>query len=293
MRTSLIKSRNIDNSFMSEADIRSRAPAAFSLTKADHLTDRYQSLQTSSLLPLMADYGYFPVQAAQTRPRRLSDMLKAHASVSEHRHHLISFARAEDLQRPDRPEVTLFNSHNGSGAVRLFAGIYRMICSNGIVIGSGTEARIYHSKSAMSGFEDMLRQVVTTVPEVLATMERMKGVTISYPQALQMAEKAVSLRWNRFDKHLDKYDVMHPKGSFYTLDTIIDTLRAKRGDDTENDLYTIFNIIQENVMRGNTFVKSVTTSEPHGIMRKARPVNSVKAHTDLNAKLWAAVKECI
>jgi hypothetical protein len=46
-------------------------------------------------------------------------------------------------------------------------------------------------------------------------------------------------------------------------------------------------------MRGNAFVKSVTTSEPHGIMRKSRPVNSVKAHTDLNAKLWTAMKECI
>ena len=286
MRTSLIKSRNIDNSFMSEADIRSRAPAAFSVTKADHLTDRYQSLQTSSLLPLMADYGYFPVQAAQTRPRRLSDMLKVHASVSEHRHHLISFARAEDLQRPDRPEVTLFNSHNGSGAVRLFAGIYRMICSNGIVIGSGTEARIYHSKSAMSGFEDMLRQVVRNVPEVLATMERMKGVVVSYEQARQMAENAVALRWKR-------YDGGDEKGSFYNNDTVLGALKAKRIEDMSYDLYTVFNRIQENVMRGNAFVKSVTTSEPHGIMRKARPVNSVKAHTDLNAKLWAAVKECI
>lgn len=291
MRTSLIKSRNIDNSFMSEADIRSRAPAAFSVTKADHLTDRYQSLQTSSLLPLMADYGYFPVQAAQTRPRRLSDMLKAHASgsdasVSEHRHHLISFARADDLMKTDRPEVTLFNSHNGSGAVRLFAGIYRMICSNGIVIGNGTEARIYHSKSAMSGFEDMLRQVVKNVPEVLATMERMKGVVVSYEQARQMAENAVALRWKR-------YDGGDEKGSFYNNDTIIGALRAKRSEDYGLDLYTVFNVIQENVMRGNAFVKSVTTSEPHGIMRKARPVNSVKAHTDLNAKLWAAVKECI
>lgn len=285
MRTSLIKSRNIDNSFMSEADIRSRAPAAFSITKADHLTDRYQSLQTSSLLPLMADYGYFPVQAAQTRPRK-NLMVQVENRYNEHRHHLISFARADDLMKTDRPEVTLFNSHNGSGAVRLFAGIYRMICSNGIVIGNGTEARIYHSKSAMSGFEDMLRQVVKNVPEVLATMERMKGVVVSYEQARQMAENAVALRWKR-------YDGSDEKGSFYNDDTILSVLRAKRSEDYGLNLYTVFNIIQENVMRGNTYVKSITTSEPHGIMRKARPVNSVKAHTDLNAKLWAAVKECI
>lgn len=289
MRTSLIKSRNADNSFMSEADILSRAPAAFSVTKADHLTDRYQSLQTSSLLPILADYGYFPVQAAQTRPRKMSDVLKA----AEHRHHLISFARAEDLQRPDRPEVTLFNSHNGSGAVRLFAGIYRMICSNGIVVGNGVEARIYHNKAAMMGFEDMLRKVVANVPEVLATMERMKGITLSYSQVVNMAENAVALRWQRFDPQLARYDVMHPKGVFYNDETVLNALSSKRLEDRGDNLYTVFNRIQENVMRGNAFVKSVTASDPDGIMRKARPVNSVKAHTDLNAKLWDAVKDVI
>lgn len=286
MRTSLIKSRNADNSFMSEADVLSRAPAAFSVTKADHLTDRYQSLQTSSLLPILADYGYFPVQAAQTRPRRLSDIAKAHASASEHRHHLISFARAEDLQRPDRPEVTLFNSHNGSGAVRLFAGIYRMICSNGIVVGNGVEARIYHNKAAMMGFEDMLRKVVANVPEVLATMERMKSITLSYSQVVKMAENAVALRW-------DKHDGSDKKGVFYNDETVLNALSSKRLEDCGDNLYTVFNRIQENVMRGNIGVLSVSEAAPFGIMRKARPVNSVKAHTDLNAKLWDAVKECI
>jgi hypothetical protein len=289
MRQSLIKSRNADNSLMSEADILSRAPAAFSVTKADHLTDRYQSLQTSSLLPILADYGYFPVQAAQTRPRKMSDVLKA----AEHRHHLISFARAEDLQRPDRPEVTLFNSHNGSGAVRLFAGIYRMICSNGIVVGNGVEARIYHNKAAMMGFEDMLRKVVANVPEVLATMERMKSITLSYSQVVKMAENAVALRWQRFDPQLARYDVMHPKGVFYNDETVLNALSSKRLEDRGDNLYTVFNRIQENVMRGNIGVLSVSESAPFGTMRKARPVNSVKAHTDLNAKLWDAVKECI
>jgi hypothetical protein len=216
----------------------------------------------------------------------LSDIAKAHASASEHRHHLISFARAEDLQRPDRPEVTLFNSHNGSGAVRLFAGIYRMICSNGIVVGNGVEARIYHNKSAMMGFEDMLRKVVANVPEVLATMERMKGITLSYSQVVKMAENAVALRW-------DKHDGSDKKGVFYNDETVLNALSSKRLEDCGDNLYTVFNRIQENVMRGNIGVLSVSEAAPFGIMRKARPVNSVKAHTDLNAKLWDAVKECI
>jgi hypothetical protein len=177
--------------------------------------------------------------------------------------------------------------------VRLFAGIYRMICSNGIVVGNGVEARIYHNKAAMMGFEDMLRKVVANVPEVLATMERMKSITLSYSQVVKMAENAVALRWERFDPQLAMHDVMPPKGVFYNDETVLNALSSKRLEDCGDNLYTVFNRIQENVMRGNIGVLSVSEAAPFGTMRKARPVNSVKAHTDLNAKLWQVMKDII
>jgi hypothetical protein len=168
-----------------------------------------------------------------------------------------------------------------------------MICSNGIVVGTGVEARIYHNKAAMMGFEDMLRKVVANVPEVLATMDRMKGITLSYSQVVKMAENAVALRWQRFDSQLARYDVMHPKGVFYNDETVLNALSSKRLEDRGDNLYTVFNRIQENVMRGNIGVLSVSEAAPFGTMRKARPVNSVKAHTDLNAKLWQVMKDII
>lgn len=278
MRQSLIKSRHPSNSILSMEEIIARAPAAFATSKASHLTDRYAALHTSDLIPVLADHGYFPVQAAQTRARK--------GSTTEHKHHLISFARIGDLPRSDRPEITLFNSHDGSGAVRLFAGIYRMICSNGIVIGDGIGARVYHSQRQLEGFEDLLRQTIQNVPKVLETMERMKSVRLGYQEAAVMADRALSLRWKRLDQNT-------ATGVYYTNDTVNNVVQAQRDEDYGDDAYRLFNRIQENVLRGNAFVRSITAKHPEGVTRKARPIASVKEHTNINEKLWNIVEEYV
>lgn len=283
MRQSLIKSRHPSNSILSMEEIIARAPAAFATSKASHLTDRYAALHTSDLIPVLADHGYFPVQAAQTRARK--------GSTTEHKHHLISFARVEDLPRSDRPEITLFNSHDGSGAVRLFAGIYRMICSNGIVIGDGIGARVYHSQRQLEGFEDLLRSTIANVPKVLETMERMKQVTLSLREAEMMADKALSLRWKPLEPLLWKEK--RDNGVYYTSSTIDNVVQAQRAEDNGLDAYRLFNRIQENVLRGNAFVRSITAKRPEGVTRKARPIASVKEHTNINEKLWNIVEEYV
>lgn len=283
MRQSLIKSRHPSNSILSMEEIIARAPAAFATSKASHLTDRYAALHTSDIIPVMADHGYFPVQAAQTRARKGSD--------GDHRHHLLSFAKIDDLPRSDRPEITLFNSHDGSGAVRLFAGIYRMICSNGIVIGDGSSTRVYHTERQLNGFEDMLRQTIQNVPKVLETMERMKSVQLSIRHAELMADKALSLRWKPLEPMPG--EERRGNGVYYTGATIDDVVRARREEDAGVDAYRLFNRIQENVLRGNAFVRSITTKHPEGVTRKARPISSVKEHTTINEKLWNIVEEYV
>jgi len=52
------------------------------------------------------------------------------------------------------------------------------------------------------------------------------------------------------------------------------------------DAFTVFNRIQEGVIRGNAFVKSLNTTHPEGHMRKARNVSSIKEHVRINSELW-------
>jgi hypothetical protein len=67
---------------------------------------------------------------------------------------------------------------------------------------------------------------------------------------------------------------------------VADVLRVSRYEDNYMDAFTVFNRIQEGVIRGNAFVKSLSDKHPNGVMRKARAVNSVKENIRINSELW-------
>ena len=266
----VIFSRNADNSVLSTERIKSLAPAVYSDTRAASLTDRYVSLHTSDVLPVMADYGYFPTQAAQKRSRTASP---------QHAAHMMAFSRTVDIIEAGdiRPEIILYNSHDGTGSVKLFAGVFRFICSNGIVAGDGFQSRIYHSK-ALTGFEEMLRNTVATLPSLMGRIDRMRGVSLSTGDVHDMAIAGVATRWADYTGQT--------RGAYAVAQTVKDVMNVRRNGDEGYDAWTVFNRIQEGVVRGNALIRSITEKQPEGVMRKARPVNSIKEAVRINTALW-------
>jgi hypothetical protein len=76
------------------------------------------------------------------------------------------------------------------------------------------------------------------------------------------------------------------KGVFATQTTVNNVLQPQRVQDNMMDAFTVFNRIQEGVIRGNAFVKSLNATHPEGHMRKARNVSSIKEHVRINSELW-------
>lgn len=310
-RQSLIFSRNQDNGALSIDTIKQLAPAVYGDTKAQHLTDRYVSLHTSDLIPVMQDYGYVPVQAAQRKSRKLKAMnhiasslknsgiilensgnnpeilQKALAIQEAQNAHLISFAHVDTLfSNTERPEIILYNSHDGSSSVQLYAGCYRFICSNGIVAGEGFSQRMYHSKTGMQGFEQILRNTVESLPLMQERIHALKQVQLTYEQQVELAKTSVKSRWELLEDRTAEDQF----GTFANANTIQNALRVQRMGDTGNDAFTVFNRIQEAVIRGKAYVQSHTKATPYGTLRKARPVNSAKESIRVNTELWDAVE---
>ena len=283
MSKHVIFSRNNDNGILTADRIRQLAPAVYAGTKADHLTNRYVPLHTADLIPVLADYGYQPVQAAQKRNRKANP---------EHSMHMLAFAHVNNIgvQSDLRSEIVLYNSHDGTGAVRIFAGAFRFICSNGIVAGDGFQSRTYHNRTAMAAFEDVLRNTINNLPLMMDRIEKMRSIIIDAEQARDMAIKAVATRWQTLSA-----DNFGKRGVYATNRTVDDVLQAQRIDDTTNDAFTVFNRIQENIIRGNAFIKSITDvdNNPDGMMRKARPINSIKQHQQINTDLWNIADELV
>lgn len=278
MSRHVIFSRNSNNGALSTERIQQLAPAVFSTSKHERLTDRYVSLHTSDVIPVLADYGYQPVQAAQKRSR------SADPAFAQH---MMAFAKVDEVTsavQEFRPEIILYNSHDGSGSVKLFAGAFRFICSNGIVAGDGFSSRIYHSKSLLA-FEEMLRSTVETLPALMAKIDRLRSIELSTAQVYDLAIAGVATRWEDYTGQT--------KGSYAVSQTVKDVMQAQRYEDRGYDAWTVFNRIQEGVVRGNAFVRSITEAHPEGVMRKARALSSIKQHVAVNQKLWNLADELV
>jgi hypothetical protein len=227
----------------------------------------------------MADYGYFPTQAAQ------KSVTKASPVAAEHKSHMVAFAKRDDTGNGNvRGEIIVYNSHDGTSAVRLFAGAYRFICSNGIVAGEGMQQRIHHTVKSLASFEESLRTTVANLPMVLAALDAARTITLDGQQRYELAKQAVMKRWAMYDDTIVDVEGRPIKGSYATTKTLSDALGVQRSEDDLSDAFTVWNRIQENVLRGNVMIKSIT--ENNIGMRKARPITAVAEHVRVNTELF-------
>jgi hypothetical protein len=276
MKQNLIFSRRADNGILSVDGIMQRAPSVFAEDKSGRLTSRYHSLNTSDLLPVLADYGYHPVQAAQKRARK---------GEQRHAAHMVAFAKDADGDGGLRSEIIAYNSHDGTSGVKLFAGAYRFICSNGIIAGEGFKANVRHTHRAMAGFEEMLQGIITSLPKMMDTIATLRQRHMDYDEAKELATKAVQLRWDFLEGAYVPDDMS--KGTYATDKTVRDALSCQRREDDTFDAWTVLNRIQENVVRGNVMVRSITDRSQGE--RKARPIASIQEHVRVNQQLFDMV----
>src|SRR5579864_73413 len=124
---------NKDQTPLTLEEIGQRAPSALATRPFDAMSAKYGFVPTSGVIEAMIVAGFQPFSAVQSRTRvpGKGDFTK----------HMLRF-RHEDVSQSLAvgevvPEVVLINSHYGSSAYKLIAGLYRLICSNGLMVSDG------------------------------------------------------------------------------------------------------------------------------------------------------------
>lgn len=284
----LIFSRAHNNAELTLADIAQRAPAALAASPADSVSDRYQHVSTIDAIEVLSDSGWVPVQAAQK---------KARTGSPEHAQHLVSFAPRDGLAdySESRPEIILYNSHDAKSALKLFAGVFRFICSNGIVAGEGFQSRVRHTGESALEFESMLHGVVQSLPQMMDSIQRMRSQTLTQVQALELAANVAALRWNdprgvSYDPNGENPDL---RGSYFGKATLEQMVTPQRYEDSKPDAWSVFNRIQESAIRGGAPVISFTDKNPRGTYRRSRPIASVSESVRVNRGAWDCVESIL
>ena len=183
---------------------------------------------------------------------------------------MIRFRREDQLQQAEAREVIMINSHDGSSAYKLSAGVFRLVCSNGLVVGKeDTRQTVRHSGNVLDEVIEGACRIVADFDQVTHDMEVMKSIKLEKPLMLAYAEAAIEARFDGEVKPVTAEQVLRPR----------------RQADTGADIWTVFNRVQENVIKGGLYG---TSKDAHGrtLHRKTREVKGIDQNDVLNRALW-------
>lgn len=251
--------QNIDG--LTQEQILRACPSVFAESAHDSRSERYMYIPTITILDALHDAGFAPTTVMQSKSRDLTrqDFTK----------HLIRLRKFDDLgyEKPDVHEVVLVNSHDGTSAYNLYSGIFRLVCTNGMIVGDiGSTMKVYHKGNVVDQVVESTLTIVEESEQVMEDIEVMKQIELSRPEQLLLAEMSMKARFD-----VDEEVPYQPS----------DFLRPHRREDVGNDLYRTFNVIQENAIKGG-----VSRRDSKGQRHTTREIKGIDQNVRTNRLLW-------
>jgi len=261
---------NLNNKeFKTKSEIRELANSIFTTQGAPGTSDKYAHISTEKIIDDMQLLGWGVVDAKQVKARKGEGYQK----------HLVVF-RNNDIQITAEdgdnvfPQILLTNSHDGKNAFTFTAGLFRMVCENGLVVSSREfeNMKIRHYGYSFEELQDTIKAMVEKLPLTVESLNKFRQVELSQEQALDFAKKALEVRLGQLDNiQIDLQDLLTPT----------------RSEDRGNDLWSVYNVVQEKLIHGMFNYKYGVKS------RKARKIKNFKQDLVINERLYDLALEYV
>ena len=234
--------------------IRSLAPSVFTTEKAKHLSDKYIQTPTIKVVEDLMNLGWEVTKVQEVKSRKYKGFQK-HLLVFQNPSIVIKGANGDD----SFPQILLTNSHDGKAAFNFRVGIFRLVCSNGLVISDADFGvmSIRHMNYTFESLQAKVAEMIGKLPKLVQKINLFKSKELTETQMNDFATKASELRTKK------------------TVN-IMDVLTPTRTEDQGNDLWVVFNRVQEKILGG-----SYTSGG-----RKARSVKNFQQDIKLNEQLF-------
>lgn len=244
------------------------APSIFASAAHHSTSERYEFLPTIDVVDALRAEGFQPVQAFQTKTRMVDRRpFVKHTIRFRHEAHNFKEERGSEFH------LLLQNSHVGSSSFQIQAGVYRMVCSNGMIIADSVldTHRVRHSgrKATLDNCIEGVYRIVDGVETVEDQIADWQGRVLPEPVQEVFAKAAAQLRWGDDAPIKPRQLLSHRRW-------------ADRGDDQ----WTVFNRVQENLLRGGNQGVGAT-----GRRMTTREVKSIDENNRLNKALWTLSTE--
>lgn len=273
------------NAALTEAELHKLAPSLFATEAHDSRSDRFVPVPTIDIVRGLQKEGFevFSAQQAKTRDASKRDFTK----------HMVRLRNPSfrQMANGDTFEIVLVNGNDGSSAYRMMPGFFRMVCSNGLIVGETlNEVRVRHSGNALQDVIEGAYTVLEDAPKVADRVDMMRSLSLSRDEALAFATAAHQLRFPAATLDRDDADFSPAPIEPTRL------LSARRVEDVNErgNLWGVFNVVQENVIRGGQkgWVER-TNGRGRTEVRRAstRAVAGIDGNRDLNRALWTLAEE--
>lgn len=262
---------NLSNHFLSNDELKSICPMAFKSEPTNpNVSDKYIMATTMDVVNDMAKLGWHPVQAKQCRNKKNSKGIRSY--------HLIAFQN-ENVKVMNGneieayPRIILQNSHDGFSSFKFMVGLFRLVCSNGLCIADEEFANlsIRHINYTFEELRDTINVVIAKLPGKIEVLNEMRNTELSEDEKKDFAKKVIKIR-----KGLNVNDNLD-----ISENTIIDILSPIREEDNGNNLWNVFNVLQEKVIKGNFNFSGNDGKKARKMRKIVSPVKDIKLNVEM------------
>jgi len=240
--------------------LRKAVPSIFATSPEEGVSDRYTFVPTIQVIDTLRNRGWYVAKAMQAYSLKKDARYKKH--VIRLRHQDIS-KEARNKVGDIIPELVIYNSHDRTSSYRLYGGIFRMVCSNGMIIADKTfgSLNLIHKDYENSEVLRMSEKFIDEQSSIFEHIGTWQGRELNSKEKILFATDASRLRWDTPPSDIHR-----------------DLLAIKRPEDKSSDLWTVMNVVQENLLRGG-FQHPDTN-------RMVKPIQALDRDREINSRVW-------
>jgi hypothetical protein len=256
--------------FLTKEQIKEKANSIFATKGAHTTSERYAHIPTYKIIEDMELLGWKVTDAKQVRARGENAGFQKHLIVFRNPDIIINGADGDTVW----PQILLTNSSDGKNAFTFKAGLFRLVCENGLVISTQdfADLKIRHFGYDFSELQKTITKMVEKLPLTVESMNKFKQTKLDDKQVLEFAKDALEARFGEAEIKRITIDYN-------------EFIKATRKEDEGNDLWSVFNRIQEKLIDGD-FNYGYSTKT-----RKARKIKNFNKDIELNSKLYEIATE--
>jgi len=248
--------------------------------KHDSRSKRFDFVNSKDIINQIVGHGFTHITTSHAKVRKTSKAgFQKHIMIFEH--------PKFKIDDENQLQLLVTNAHDGTSSLKFNLGVFRTVCANGLVVGdSFKEVRIRHIATNKGIYTTVLEDILKESGNFVELIQKMRNTQLTYNQMNVIKDAAAKMKFRNIDnlKELDRFQF----------------LEFKRGTDSGTDLWTVFNVVQEKMIRGGIkYSRAIEKLDDQGnkstkiITNTTREVKRFSELEYLNKEIWNVAEKLV